>query len=303
MTPLPPVAIGIPTYKRPLMLARLLDSLRPEVEGRDVQVIVADNAPGPETPRVIEAHLSAALYVRVPEPGISQVRNAIIRTALRTARPWDWLAMIDDDGRAEPGWLEALIEGARRFDADVASGPVLRDLPAGVSLVARNSMFAGRPRHDDGPVSVLHGAQNMALSRRILTALDDPWFDPALGVIGGEDHHFYRRLQAAGAKLVWCDAAQVTEATPPDRLTTAAILRRAFRSNAIAARSDAQFLGGAEVLRQVGVGLGRNARNIAAGVARRDADRLARAGVSLVSLSGRVGGLVSRRQPTKRHGT
>ena len=303
MSTLPPVVIGIPTFRRPDLLAILLTSLRPEIEGRDARVIVADNDPGPATPRVIEENCPSATYVPVDERGISQVRNAIIRTALALEEPWEWLIMLDDDGYVHLGWLAGFVEAARRFDADAASGPVLRDLPPDASILARNSMFAERPRRPDGPIPTISGAQNLALARQIVERMEPPWFDPELGLIGGEDHHFFRRLEQMGATFVWCDSAEVTETTSAERLTTRAILSRAFRSNLIAAQSDVRFLGRGVVLRGIGAGLRRTARNTAAAVTRRDADRLAKSGLSLVSLGGRTGGLLTHKRPTREHGS
>ncbi|MDO5699028.1 MAG: glycosyltransferase [Dermatophilus congolensis] len=300
---LPPVCIGIPTYKRPELLARLLLSLEPEIAGRDVMVLVADNAPGSAAPEVVRAHCPQATCIDVHERGISEARNALIRTALASDHGWRWLIMLDDDGYVEPGWLEALVDGATRFDADVAAGPVDGLLPPGASIIARNSVFAGRPRHEDGPVEMLTGAQNIALSRALLQRLSDPWFDPQLGITGGEDHHFFRGLATAGSRLVWCDSALVIEPTPPERLKAGAIIRRAFRSNRIAARSDVSMTGRAEVARGIASGLQRTARNSAAGLVRRDVDRLVKAGLSLVSLSGRASGLLPGDGPTATHGS
>lgn len=304
MHSLPPVAIGIPTYRRPVLLARLLDSLQPEIEGREVLEVVADNAPGPDSiaPAVTRDHSPGAMCIPVPEPGISAARNALIRAALDRSETWRWLVMLDDDGYVEPGWLEALITGAERFDADVASGPVLRNLPSDSSLLAQNSMFAARAQRPDGPITMIDGAQNMALSRGILTRLSEPWFDPSLGLIGGEDHHFFRRIQVLGARFVWCGDAVVVEPPASDRLTTRSIVRRAFRSNVITAQTDVALLGRAAVLAGITRGWGITARNLAAGAVRRDPSRIVRTGLDAVALTGRMVGSLVGRRTDKRHG-
>ncbi|MDO5712475.1 MAG: hypothetical protein Q4P32_12150, partial [Micrococcales bacterium] len=190
-----------------------------------------------------------------------------------------------------PGWFDALVQGAKRYDADVAAGPVLGELPPGASLLARNSVYAGRSRYASGPVAMLNGAQNIALSRRICDALADPWFEVALGLSGGEDYHFFRRVIALGGRLVWCDEASVVEPTPAERLRWRALLRRSFRSNAIAARTDIEFLGREKVWRDLRHGIPAVARDAAAGLLRRDPDRIARAGLHVVALTGRATGL------------
>ena len=298
----PPVVIGIPTFRRPEMLAKLLTSLRPEIEGREVVVIVADNDPGPITEHVLAETCVEAFYVPVHEPGISAVRNAIIRTALGFEAPWEWLIMLDDDGYVESGWLDSLIDGAERFDADVAGGRVEGSLPGDASLLARNSMFAGRPRHPDGLVEMLNGAQNIAIARRLIERLEDPWFSPELGLTGGEDHYFFRSLRAEGARLAWCDAAVVVEPTPAERLRASAILRRAFRSNLITAQNDVEILGRAAVAEGVRRGWRITARNFVASLVRRDFARLIRTGLDVVGLAGRMTGIRRSGRPTKSHG-
>jgi glycosyltransferase involved in cell wall biosynthesis len=41
----------------------------------------------------------------------------------------DLIAFLDDDEEASPGWLAALIETQRRYDADVVFGPVRARAP------------------------------------------------------------------------------------------------------------------------------------------------------------------------------
>ncbi|WP_168583477.1 glycosyltransferase family 2 protein [Gephyromycinifex aptenodytis] len=292
-TPSPEV-IAIPTFRRPELLGRLLDSLRPEVEGRDVLIVIGDNDAGHEAAAVAAASSLNTVCIPVTERGISQVRNALIRCATQLRPQWELLLMLDDDGYVEPGWFEALVGAARTLEADVTGGPVLGSLPAQASLFARNSVYSGRERYPSGPVEALNGAQNIAISRRVVERLGDPWFPIELGSYGGEDYHFFKSVLHAGGTLAWCDEAQVTEPTPADRLRTAAIFRRAFRSNVLSARTDRQFHGSAAVARRVLGGVGITTRNVAAGLVRRDADRLARSALDTACLAGQLNGLAGR---------
>jgi succinoglycan biosynthesis protein ExoM len=54
-------------------------------------------------------------------------------------------------------------------------------------------------------------------------------FDPAFGVSGGSDSHFFIRWSRQGARLVWCEEAVVQEWLPASRVRAGWILRRAFR--------------------------------------------------------------------------
>lgn len=301
MPAVPSIVIGIPTYRRPEQLADLLRSLVPELPPESTRIIVGDNDCGSDAPRVVAPFAREGLpvsVVPVPERGISQVRNALIRHATLSCPAWEYLVMLDDDGTVCPGWFSALLDGARRYDADVAAGPVLGDLPEDASLLARNSVYGGRARYPSGPVPMLNGAQNIVLSRRICDALGDPWFDIALGRSGGEDYHFFRRIATRGGRLAWCDDAHVLEPTPPDRLRWRPLLRRTFRSNAIAARTDIALVGSTKVWRDLRFGIPAAGRDAAAGLIRRDPDRLAKAALHVVALAGRAAGLSRRRRET-----
>lgn len=290
----PDVVVGIPTFRRPRQLTELLASLRPELTDRVALVLVADNDCDPGTPDVVAGALGGCVAHRVidvPEPGISQVRNALIDTTYGVVPGWQWLVMLDDDGVVLPGWSQALLRGAERFDADVAGGPVLGDLPPGSSILARNSIFGSRPRFPTGPVGCLNGAQNIAVRRRLADRLDPPWFRPDLGRTGGEDYAFFRRVTAAGGRLVWCDDALVREPTPADRLGVAALLRRVFRSNVVNGGIDAGYAGQARLAPYL-LAQGRYlTRELAAAVVRRDPDRLTRMGIATVSTAGRAIGM------------
>lgn len=295
------VVIGIPTYRRPLLLARLLDSLAPEIDGQDVLIVVGDNEAGTRAAEVVRDSGLDAVCVPVPRPGISEVRNELVRTATRERPDWRHLIMLDDDGLVTPGWFAHLMAGVDRFGADVTAGPVLGELPAGASLLARNSVYAGRRRHPSGPVAMLNGAQNICVSRAVVDAIGDPWFPVHLGSAGGEDHFFFREVLDQGGTLAWCDEAAVTEPTPASRLATGVILRRAFNSNVVAAQTDRAFHGRAFVVKHVIVGTGWAARNTAAGLVRRDPDKFAATAIDLVALGGRLVGLVRNTPPEAGH--
>ena len=298
------IVIGIPTYRRPDLLSSLLESLREQVVAVPLHIVVGDNECSPDVERIVAGFRVGGLpvtWMGVAEPGISQVRNALIREATRVSPTWRFIVMLDDDGTVEPGWFDALVRGMERYDPDVLAGPVLGELPKNASIIARNSVYAGRPRFADGPVPMLNGAQNIAISRRICDVLGDPWFDVALGLSGGEDYRFFRRVIAAGGRLAWCDEARVLEPTPAERLHWRPLLRRAFRSNAIAAHTDIQYMGRAQVCRDLGRGMAGILRETAAGAVRRDPNRIVRAGLNIVALAGRASSLRGRTAPETRH--
>src|SRR6185295_225181 len=96
------------TYKRPDYLRHALQSLRDQSLPRDeYEIIVVDNAVEMETQQVVEDFQDGALnllYVPEQTVGLSRARNTGLNAA---AAPY--VAFLDDDARAERGWLEALV--------------------------------------------------------------------------------------------------------------------------------------------------------------------------------------------------
>ena len=69
---------------------------------------------------------------------------------------------------------------------------------------------------------------NVLLRASVLAQHREP-FDPAYGLTGGEDGDLLARLVNAGARIVWCDEALVTEPVEPSRMSLRWLLRRALR--------------------------------------------------------------------------
>jgi succinoglycan biosynthesis protein ExoM len=70
------------------------------------------------------------------------------------------------------------------------------------------------------------------VSARVFREIPDP-FDEQLGLSGGEDVHFFRRVAGRGYRLVWADKAVAHEYVPTSRVTAAWLLRRAYRTGNI----------------------------------------------------------------------
>jgi glycosyltransferase involved in cell wall biosynthesis len=116
------IDIGVCTFRRPQLAdtLRSLAALRTP-EGFRVQVIVVDND-DVSSARAIAREIAAGLglrlrYIHCPARNISLARNACLE-----ASNADFLAFIDDDEAATPGWLAGLVEAAERDGADVVLG-------------------------------------------------------------------------------------------------------------------------------------------------------------------------------------
>jgi glycosyltransferase involved in cell wall biosynthesis len=124
-------SVVIPTYRRPELLARVLDALATQdLPPDEFEVIVCDDAGSEETRAQVErwraAHPIAITYVSsaTPRRGPAAMRNA----GWRTARG-DVIAFTDDDTIPEPDWLRRGIHALADDAADAASGRIVVPLP------------------------------------------------------------------------------------------------------------------------------------------------------------------------------
>jgi succinoglycan biosynthesis protein ExoM len=223
------IDICVTTFRRPALLASLLDALlRQAGMGPRVRIVVVDNDAQHSARTVIEACRSDAadagvqlVYAVEPRQNIALARNRAL--ALCQA---DYIAFIDDDELPCTGWLQALLGCLQAHGADVAFGPVHARLPPHAPPWARDCYR--KPQRASG-TPLTHGGAGNVMFRR--SALDGPGacFDPAYGLTGGEDTDWSYRLHLAGKRLVWCAEAQATEHVPDARLRLAWARRRAFR--------------------------------------------------------------------------
>ena len=104
----PEVSVVVATHDRPELLSELLEALRRQTLARDrFEVLIVDDASGPETHAVLDRELARdgmALRVirRGPSSGAPAARNEGWREAAGAL-----IAFTDDDCAPSPGWLEA----------------------------------------------------------------------------------------------------------------------------------------------------------------------------------------------------
>ena len=102
------ISVVVCTYNRaPLLREAILSLARLECDGRfSYDIVVIDNASTDDTPSVVHelSHLTDVQVtgVREDRPGISYARNRGVEEATG-----DWIAFFDDDGIADPKWLDA----------------------------------------------------------------------------------------------------------------------------------------------------------------------------------------------------
>jgi succinoglycan biosynthesis protein ExoM len=217
------VVLCIPTFKRPKMLARLLDAVAQLQTAADLSVIVADNDAenhaGLDLCNQMRGYRWPLRAVIAQKRGIAQVRNVLIEEALKTS--CDFVAMIDDDEWPEPGWLDAFLAGAHQTRADVLQGSIL----FGKAGAADGH---GDIRRPTGPIAMLQGAGNLLIRRAVLEEIEAPWFDPAFALSGGEDREFFVRLSHGGRRFAWVDEARAHGDIPETRTGLFWLLAHAY---------------------------------------------------------------------------
>ena len=238
--------IAIPTFRRPTALARLLESIMCQtIAGIDasVEVVVLDNDAAMSANAIVSSYFGRfpfpLAYERVPERGLSSVRNH----ALRYARSrFTHLAMIDDDEVADAHWLVELVRTLEERSADVVIGNVPRRLPAGAPRWFARGGFLQEPLYDDGAV-LDDGATSSCLLALAAPALAGLEFDRALDLAGGEDQLFFRQVHQRGGRIVFSARSIAWEDVTPQRLRTRYLLARELRRGNSLWYCDARIYG------------------------------------------------------------
>jgi succinoglycan biosynthesis protein ExoM len=222
------LSLCICTYRRPERLAALLDDLCRQQVLPD-EVIVVDNDAAGSARAVVERQRAASAafpihYDIQPERGIALTRNRTVAMA-----SGDWVAFVDDDERAPAAWLRQLVDAAARYGADAVLGPVVPVVPDHAPAWIRRGSFYDFPRMASGTIVPLNRLRfgNALLRGAPLRAQPGP-FNPAYGLMTGEDGDLLARMVRDGAKVVWCDEAIVTEPVEAARLSLRWLLQRAL---------------------------------------------------------------------------
>lgn len=257
--PIPPtLTIALPTTGQRNIFA-VLAEIRTQVKesGVNSALLVLHNTleAEPGLRQLVEDH--GGTYNHVPELGYAHVRNA----ALAAARGGDFLVFIDDDEVPDPGWLNAHLSALDEWRADVVFGPVRTVVPPGAPRwIDGGKLLRESATQADGPTDGRVYSGNTSI-RLAFVEGERLHFDNQFNQTGGEDTDFFMRCRTAGACIVWCSRASVTETADPERVSLRWMLRRSYRSarnNVIYLRAEHQHSGLPILLRkfaQIGRGL------------------------------------------------
>lgn len=243
MKPIAPVrrlAICIATYRRPVLLARLLESL-PEQSpaGLHVELRVVDNdAEGSALPVVLRHRRKNTMivhYAREPEQNIALARNRALAMG-----PADLLAFIDDDEVAQAGWLEALVQALDQTGSDAVVGPVIGRLPHDAPRWAQHGWYDKRVPARNGPLTWTGTRTSNTLVRGQWFYQEGMRFDPSFGRSGGSDTALFAAMAARGGTFSAASDATVHEDVEFNRLSRPWLYRRHYRGGMVLHRIAAQ---------------------------------------------------------------
>jgi len=238
------ISICICTFRRPLLLQRLLDAVFSQnVHQRQLEVVVVENDIHRSAIAVLNAFQERfhdrLTVIELSESNISLARNAAIAVARG-----EWVVMVDDDECPAHDWLTCLFAAQEKYNADVVFAPVVPEYAEGVPRWIIKGQFFDRRRPVTGTRIDDKDARsgNVLVRKSFLDQLRTGHgagpFDPAFGKTGGEDSMLFRQLHARGACMVWCDEAPVTEIVPLERATAPWLLQRSFRTGQLFMRTE-----------------------------------------------------------------
>jgi glycosyltransferase involved in cell wall biosynthesis len=219
----PAVSIVVPTVGRAAYLDVTLRSLAAQDLTEPHEILVVDDGSADATGDVAR-RAGVRVLRRSRREGPNAARNAGIG-----ATTGELVVFIDDDVEAPPGWLRALVEGARRHpDAEAFGGPI-------------RARFEGpAPRacgREDPPITTLDlGSEdrecdavwsaNMMVRRSAFDRVG--LFEESLGP-GGDEHQWLERLRADGGRIVYLAAAGLDHRRTGDDARLRGLMREAYR--------------------------------------------------------------------------
>jgi len=229
------ISICICTFRRPIFLGRLLDSLERQIVGPnfEFEVVVVDNDYNRSAKDVVKAFRTRSKinisYDCEPNQNISLTRNMAVRVA-----NGNLIAFIDDDEYACEKWLFTLYQTLKNYQADGVLGPVLPIFPDAASAwLKKGNLFDRRRLPTGSKITHRDARTGNVLFQKSLFEQGELWFDPAYGRTGGEDSDFFHRQFRRGRTFVWCDEAVAYETVAAERCKIGYFVKQYLRSGTI----------------------------------------------------------------------
>ena len=235
------ISVCICTFRRPLLLKRLLSALKQQRTLGDFRfsTVVIDNDIGGSAQGVANEFVRSLRgfhYEREPVQNIALARNRAISSS-----EGEYVAFIDDDEFPSPDWLYNLYSTCKSNLSDGSLGPVLPFFDGTPPGWLIQSGLCDRVSFETGKImESRYTRTGNALIHRSVFCKGENMFNPLYGKTGGEDTDFFTRVISQGFRFVWCQEAPVYEWVPPERWRRSFYFKRAFirgQVNHIAQRS------------------------------------------------------------------
>jgi GT2 family glycosyltransferase len=231
----PPASIVIPTRARLPYLEVALSSIAAGAAQAGAEVLVVDDAGPSEAARELTERSGAHYRPHARPLGLNVARNTGVQSS-----HGELVVFLDDDVRASPGWLRALLRAARENpQVDVFTGPIR------ACLEGRAPRSCGR---ESAPITTLELGErdadvhfawgaNMAIRRSALERVGP--FDVSLEH-GGDEQEWQERLRAQtpGARVLYVAGAAVEHRRVGADARLRALCRGAYARGRAARRFD-----------------------------------------------------------------
>ena len=230
----PLVTVVVCTYNRAYILAECLASLVSQTTPLDqFEILVIDNNSTDDTHKVAAEFCDRVPDARVvfePSQGLSHARNRGLAEAQS-----EWIAFIDDDAKAHPGWVASILSTIAKNDFDAFGGPYYAWHRFGTPpawLPESFGTYLGSPTY--GPLGIHHiPGGNCAFKKQAV--IDAGAFPVELGMAGhkcayGEETLVFNRLKASGNRLGFVPDMRIDHCVLPHKYTLRWQLSSAFAS-------------------------------------------------------------------------
>lgn len=231
------IAIGIPTYKRPQMLEKLILSILGCNIDRSLissmNIIVIDNDVDKSAEKTVNDLVArfynsySIEYYNYPIKGLSHVRNELFRKAVGY-NP-DYIICIDDDEYPSDKWLNQLLLTVKATESDIVLGPVIPVFENEVSPYI-SYWFKYQKLLNEQKVNFFWTG-NFIISKDFLLR-NNLKFDDRFNSTGSEDSYFGVTALKTGARICWAKNAVVYETIPEKRARLKWLIKRSYNGAA-----------------------------------------------------------------------
>jgi succinoglycan biosynthesis protein ExoM len=216
------IVICIPTFKRPEMLKKLVNSILECDTDKSLitsrSIVIVDNDAEKSAESTVKGLIAGVgkgteiSYSGYPAKGLANVRNELLRIGL--AMGPDFIVFVDDDEYVTTGWLNELVGTIESNKGDMAMGPV--NSIVGSHVPKAISCWLDRADYFNNAKLSFIRTGNLII--RVKSLLErNVWFDPRFNKTGGEDSYFGQQMIKKGASIYWASKAVVCETVPDDR--------------------------------------------------------------------------------------